>query len=98
MREPTHEDITELLYDPAGPRGRGVEEQVIPVLGFIAFVRSRGFATSHVEELVDDCVRQLGGERHHVVDPASWFPNLLRRLTGNLPSRHEDVWLLPPKT
>jgi hypothetical protein len=97
MREPTEHDIETLLQDPAGPRGRGLKEQVVPVLQFIAFARSRGYATSNVESLADRCVQRLGGERQHLVDPASWIPNALRKLTGNLRRPSEDVWLLPPR-
>jgi hypothetical protein len=96
--EPTEQDIEELLQDPACPRGRGLKEQVVPVLKFIAFAKSRGYATSNIESLTDQCVQRLGGERHHVVEPASWIPNLLRRLTGNLRLPSEDVWLLPPRS
>jgi hypothetical protein len=96
--EPTEQDIAELLQDPACPRGCGLKEQVVPVLKFIAFAKSRGYATSNIESLTDQCVQRLGGERHHVVEPASWIPNLLRRLTGNLRLPSEDVWLLPPRS
>jgi hypothetical protein len=97
-REPTEQDIEELLQDPACPHGRGLKEQIVPVLQFIAFAKSRGYATSNVESLTDRCVRRLGGERHHVVDPASWIANLVRRLSGNLRLPSEDVWLLPPRS
>jgi hypothetical protein len=98
MREPTEQDIEALLRDPTCPRGRGLnlEEEIVPVLQFIAFAKSRGYATSDVEALADHCVERLGGERQHTVDPASWIPNLLRRLTGNVRLPSEDIWLLPP--
>jgi hypothetical protein len=97
-RQPTEEDIEALLRDPACPRGRGVEEDVVPVLQFIAFAKSRGYATGEVESLADRSVQRLGGEQRHVVDPALCVPNLLRRLTGNVRLPTEDVWLLPPGT
>jgi hypothetical protein len=77
MEDPTPAAVDRLLRDPACRRGRGMEEEIVPVRAFITFARPRGFATTHVEQLADDWVRQLGGERHHVVDPASWVANLL---------------------
>lgn len=99
MREPTEDDIIELLRDPACPRGRGlrIAEEVVPVLPFIAFVRSRELATGRVEAIADACVQRLGGQRQRVVDPWSWLPNLIRRATGKLPSPAEDIWLLPAR-
>jgi hypothetical protein len=97
LRNPTDPDVEALLLDPACPRGKGLKEQIVPVLRFIAFAKSRGYATSDIASLTDQCVERLGGERHHLVDPASWIPNLVRRLTGNLPMPSEDVWLLPPR-
>jgi hypothetical protein len=38
-----------------------MEEEIFPVRAFIAFARPRGFATSHVEQLAEEWVRQLGG-------------------------------------
>jgi hypothetical protein len=81
VRDPTEAEVLELLRDPECPRGRavGADEALVPVMEFIAFARSRGYATGSVEALADACVERRGGERRRVVDPWSWLPNLVRR-------------------
>jgi hypothetical protein len=98
LGEPTEQEIEELLRDPACPHSRGLKEQVVPVLQFIAFAKSRGYATSNVESLSDRCVRRLGGARHGVVDPALWIPNLRSQAHPHLRLPSADVWLLPPRS
>ena len=96
MKQPTEADLIALLRDPDCPRARGLKAaQAVPVLLFIRFERTRGFATSNVEAMTDQAVRALGGTREAVVDPLLWLINLVHRATGQLTMRSEDVWVLP---
>jgi len=98
MEPPTEDRIAQLLGDPACPRARGARvANVVPVLPFIAFARSRGVATGELEVAMDAYVERVGGQRQKVTDPWSWLPNLVRRVSGRLPSPSGDVWLLSGK-
>jgi hypothetical protein len=96
VRQATQEDVAQLLRDPSCPRARVLNAQhMVPVLPFIAFARSRRFATSDIETVTDAYVVRVGGKRETVLDPWSWLPNLVRRATGRLTAPPEDVWILP---
>ena len=92
MREPTEDDVIELLRDPACPRGRGlrIAEDVVPAAVHSVGALARTGA-GRVEAIADECIQRLGGQRQRIVDPCSWLPNLMRRATGNLPSPPEDL-------
>jgi hypothetical protein len=70
---------------------------VVPVADFILFARSRGLPTTELEQAADAWVEEQGGRREHVIDPFSWIPNSLRRVTGQLPSAGTDLYLVPAR-
>ncbi len=92
------EDLEALLRDPGCPWAtvlRGKDERAVRVEGFISFARSRGLPTSGLEARMDRFVRSIGGRRERVLDLWSALPNLLRRLTGRLPSPPLELWWVP---
>jgi hypothetical protein len=94
--EPTMQEVHDLLRDPHCPRWRHSERcEAVPVLGFIAFARSRGLATSQLETVTDACVTRLGGKRRQVPSVDGRAKQLLRRFTGYPVTAHDELWLIP---
>ena len=97
--EPTEEIIASLLRHPDCPQARVLrseDKRFVPVAQFILFARSRGVATTELEERTDAYVERIGGRRENVIDPWTAIPNLVRRVVGALESPPEYLWVLPP--
>ena len=99
--EPTDEAIAELLRDPECPTARVLGskgERIVQVTDFIACARSRGIATTHLEQSTDAYVERIGGRKDHVLDPWSPVPNLIRRITRRPSSAPEYFWAIPDRS
>lgn len=98
MPRVTNDQIDALLRDPEFPWARTLRmgnERAVQIEGLIAFARSRGLPTTHLEEAVDSYVHAIGGRRERALDPWSTVPNLVRRLTGALPRPPLELWVVP---
>ncbi len=94
------EDLKALLGDPGCPWAtvlRSHDERAVRVEDLLLFARSRGLSTTGLEARMDRFVRSIGGRRDQVLDPWSALSNLLRRLTGRLPSPPLELWWVPER-